>query len=88
MAPGVATGTVRVKFFANYAELMGREETSVELPLPATVADVVRRLRTAHDWARPLPQHPLAAVNLQHARLDAAVHTGDEVAFLPPLAGG
>jgi molybdopterin converting factor small subunit len=27
-------------------------------------------------------------VNLAHARLDTAVSQGDEIAILPPLAGG
>jgi molybdopterin converting factor subunit 1 len=79
---------VRVRFFARYAELVGREEMELELPLPATVADVVRQARRQLPAARQLPEHPLAAVNLQHVRLDAAVQDGDEVALLPPLAGG
>jgi molybdopterin converting factor small subunit len=83
-----AVGTVQVRFFASYADLVGREEAGVELPFPATVADVVRRLREGFPWARALPEHPLAAVNLCHVRLDAPVAEGDEVALLPPLAGG
>ncbi len=79
---------VRVRFFARYAELVGREEMELELPLPATVADVVRQARRQLPAARQLPEYPLAAVNLQHVRLDAAVQDGDEVALLPPLAGG
>ncbi len=79
---------VRVRFFARYAELVGREEMELELPLPATVADVVRQARRELPAARALPEHLLAAVNLQHVRLDAAVQDGDEVALLPPLAGG
>lgn len=83
-----APGTVRVRFFASYAELVGREETAVELPLPATVDDVLRRLRRDCAWARPLPERPLAAVNLRQVGPDAPVNAGDEVALLPPLAGG
>lgn len=79
---------VRVRFFARYAELVGREELEVQLPLPATVAEVVRRAKDQWPAARQLPDHPLAALNLQHVRLDAAVRDGDEVALLPPLAGG
>jgi molybdopterin converting factor subunit 1 len=79
---------VRVRFFARYAELVGREELELELRLPATVADVVRQTRRQLPSARQLPEHLLAAVNLQHVRLDAAVQDGDEVALLPPLAGG
>ena len=85
----VATsGTVRVRFFARYAQLVGREEAAVSLSLPATVADVVRRVREELPGARQLPERPLAAVNLKHVKLDAGVRDGDEVAFLPPVAGG
>jgi len=63
---------VTVRFFARYAELVGREEAAVLLSLPA----------------RQLPERPLAAVNLKHVKLDAGVRDGDEVAFLPPVAGG
>jgi molybdopterin converting factor small subunit len=35
-----------------------------------------------------LPPDPLAAVNRVHAFADHPVEDGDEVAFLPPLAGG
>jgi molybdopterin converting factor small subunit len=79
---------VRVRFFARYAELVGREELELQLQLPATVADVVRRAKDQLPAARQIPDHPLAALNLQHVRLDAAVKDGDEVALLPPLAGG
>src|SRR5207245_10390976 len=38
-------GTIRVRFFARYAELVGRAEAAVAVPLPATVGDVVRSVR-------------------------------------------
>ncbi len=79
---------VRLRFFARYADLVGREEMDLDLPLPATVADVVRRAKDQWPAARQLPERPLAAVNLRHVRLEAMVRDGDEVALLPPLAGG
>jgi molybdopterin converting factor small subunit len=82
------SGTVRVRFFAHYAELVGRVEAAVSLSLPATVGDVVRRVREDFPQASALPERPLAAVNRRHAKLDARVADGDEVALLPPLAGG
>lgn len=79
---------IRLRFFARYAELVGREE--LELPVPGggptTVEDVVRRVRAGVPGAARLPERPLTAVNLRHVRLDAPVQDGDEVAFLPPLA--
>jgi len=38
--------------------------------------------------ARALPERPLTAVNLRQVKLSAPVQDGDEVAFLPPVAGG
>lgn len=80
--------TVQVRFFARYAELVGRSVTAVSVALPATVGDVVRMLREQLPGARALPERPLAAVNLKHVKLDAPVQDGDEVALLPPIAGG
>lgn len=79
---------VRLKFFARYAELVGQEDLELALPVPTTVAEVVRRVRSSVPGAGALPEQPLTAVNLRHVRLDAPVADGDEVAFLPPLAGG
>jgi molybdopterin converting factor small subunit len=79
---------VRLKFFARYAELVGADERELALELPATVADVVRRARDEIPGASRIPERPLAALNLRHVQLDAQVRDGDEVALLPPLAGG
>jgi len=82
------SGTVRVRFFARYAEMVGRREAAVVVALPATVGEVVRRVREELPGARDLPERPLTAVNLKHVKLDATVQDGDEVALLPPIAGG
>jgi len=81
-------GTVRGRFCARCAELVGREETALAVPLPATVGDVVRRVRAELPGGDAIPERPLTAVNSKHVRLDAHVQDGDEVALLPPLAGG
>ncbi len=86
--PVATSGTVRVRFFARYAEMVGREEAALAVSFPATVRDVVRRVREELPGGRDLPERPLAAVNLCHVQLEAPVRDGDEVALLPPVAGG
>lgn len=81
-------GKVSVRFFARYAELAGCTWSAVNLETPATVADVIARVREVFPGTKALPPEPLAALNLQQVRLDALVNEGDEVALLPPLAGG
>jgi sulfur-carrier protein len=79
--------TVRVLLFASYAESIGRETLELTLPGPATVADVVSRIRRL-PGGQSLPPKPLCARNLAHAGQDDRVAAGDEIAILPPLAGG
>lgn len=80
--------SVRILLFATYADLAGRECLELSLPVPATVEDLLRRLRTVVPGAERIPERPLVAVNQVHARLDSLVEDGDEVALLPPMAGG
>lgn len=79
---------VTVRFFARYAELTGRETAAVTVPASATVGDVVAQIRETVPGGRALPARLLAALNLRQVTLDARVNDGDEVALLPPLAGG
>jgi molybdopterin converting factor small subunit len=79
--------TVRVLLFASYAEGLGAESLELTLSSPATVGGVVERLR-ALPGGRLLPPKPLCARNLAHADAAEPVNDGDEIAILPPLAGG
>ena len=87
MSPS-STATVRVLLFASYADWTGRESVELSLATAATVADVVQHLRAAVPSGNRIPERPLAAVNAVQVGLDAAISDGDEVALLPPLAGG
>jgi molybdopterin converting factor small subunit len=80
--------SVRVLLFATYAELAGRESVDLSLSAPSTVGDLLRQLRVMLPGANAIPERPLVAVNQVHARLDSPVVDGDEVALLPPMAGG
>ena len=79
--------TVRVLLFASYADALGRETVELTVPSPATLATVIDRLR-ALPGGEQLPPKPLCARNLAHATADEPVAAGDEIAILPPLAGG
>ncbi|HUL50187.1 MAG TPA: MoaD/ThiS family protein [Gemmatimonadales bacterium] len=81
-------GTIRVRLFARYAELLGRDTLTLTVTLPTTVADVVAQLRRTLPAAQALPERPLTAVNLRHVFPESPLSDGDELALLPPLAGG
>jgi molybdopterin converting factor small subunit len=79
---------VRVLLFATYADIVGQGTVDLAVPPPATVADVLRELRANIPAAQRLPSRPLVAVNRVHAAGDTPVSDGDELAVLPPMAGG
>ncbi|MEO6526917.1 MAG: MoaD/ThiS family protein [Gemmatimonadaceae bacterium] len=79
--------TVTVLLFASYADALGAASLDVELPRDSTVRDLVSAIR-ARPGADRLPATPLVAVNLQYAASDRIVLDGDEVALIPPVAGG
>jgi molybdopterin converting factor small subunit len=87
--PSVAPSsvTVRVLLFASYAESLGAEALDLTLSSPATVGGVLERLRSFPGGGL-LPPKPLCARNLAHADVAEPVSEGDEIAILPPLAGG
>lgn len=79
--------TVTVQLFASYAELLG--STTVELPLRpgSTVDDLLRSIRALPGGGR-LPRAPRIAINRSFATSDQIVGASDEIALIPPVAGG
>jgi molybdopterin converting factor small subunit len=86
-APTTQIVNVRVMLFASYADRLGLASVRVALPALATVADALDHVRSL-PGGEQIPPRPLCAVNMAHASLDTRLAEGDEVALLPPLAGG
>lgn len=79
---------VRVLYFASFREAAGRDEEPRELPEGARVGDLWAELARAFPLFARFPSMPPAAVNREYADGDRTLVNGDEVAFLPPVAGG
>ena len=79
--------SVTVLLFASYADALGAPSLSVDIPEQATVADVLAEI-VRRPGATTLPPVPLVAVNQRYAALSTPVAHGDEVALIPPVAGG
>jgi molybdopterin converting factor subunit 1 len=79
--------TVTVLLFASYADALGMRSMALDVSTGATVRDVISRVR-ALPGAEHLPAQPLVAVNEAYARADSPLNAGDEVAIIPPVAGG
>lgn len=78
---------VRVLLFASYAEALGSSTLELELPSGATVRELLDRVQQRSGGGR-LPPAPLVAVNEEYAHADQVLAAHDEVAIIPPVAGG
>ncbi|WP_419162070.1 MoaD/ThiS family protein [Candidatus Palauibacter sp.] len=79
--------SIRTLFFGVYGELARGREGSAELAVDSTVEDLVETLRGGggFDW---LPERVVIAVNQSYAESGTPLADGDEVALIPPVAGG
>jgi len=79
--------TVTVQLFASYAESFGTSALEVAVSPGTTVSDLIRHIRSlpgseiVRDSAR-------IAVNRQFAFPDQIIEPRDEIALIPPVAGG
>lgn len=79
--------TVTVQLFASYAESFGHRTLELPLKSGTTVADLIDSLRSL-PGASILPHSPRVAVNRKFAAADQLVDARDEIALIPPVAGG
>jgi molybdopterin converting factor subunit 1 len=79
--------TVRVLLFASYADAIGQSEIALDLPAGSRVKDVLATVREMTAGKR-IPDKPMVAVNQRYAKEDQTIRASDEVAIIPPVAGG
>jgi molybdopterin converting factor small subunit len=79
--------SIPVLLFASYADAFGSRRLVVPIDAPCSVDDLVRGLR-GMTGGQVLPAQPLVAVNHVWASTDMSIQAGDEVAVIPPVAGG
>ncbi len=79
--------SLSVLLFASYADAFGTRELSVPISAPCTVEALVEHVRLL-PGGHVLPSTPLVAVNHMWVKSNAVIEGGDEVALIPPVAGG
>jgi sulfur-carrier protein len=82
--------TVRVKvlFFGRLKEIVGHAEDSVELPDGAPIEALFAQYGASHPELVRFRASLVASRNQEFAAWSTPLHSGDEVAFLPPVSGG
>ena len=79
---------ITLKLFGSLREAAGESTIQVELEDGARVVDLRRWLARQNPLVDRLGDRLAASVNLEIASSEDTLRDGDEVAFLPPVAGG
>lgn len=79
---------IRVLYFAVFREQIGRDADLLELPSGARVLDAIAELAGRHPAIARLRGRFRVAVNQDFSNDDQALADGDELALIPPVAGG
>jgi molybdopterin converting factor subunit 1 len=79
---------VNLLYFASFRDAAGRAEETRELPDGTRVSELWHSVSGEIPRLAAFPTMPPAAVNHEYASGDTVLRDGDEVAFLPPVAGG
>jgi molybdopterin converting factor subunit 1 len=79
---------VRLLFFAVLRDITGKSEVDVSLPDGTKAADVWQSLRREHRALASYEKPPMIAINEDYATPDTQLRDGDELVFIPPVAGG
>ncbi len=79
---------IRVKYFAVLREIAGKREEVLELADGSKLSDLWGLLQEIYPQLKGKESKLSFAVNRQYARGEHPLSDGDEVAILPPVAGG
>ncbi len=79
---------IRLLYFAVLRDIAGTNAADLDLPAGSSAADVWLRLRSQHRELTDYRQPPLVAINEEYASPERVLNDGDELAFIPPVAGG
>jgi molybdopterin converting factor subunit 1 len=79
---------VRVLFFGMLKDMAGKSSDLLELPEPASVADVLAHCQAHIPRFKDSLPSLAVAVNQRYAGPETKLRRDDEVALLPPVSGG
>ena len=79
--------SLKIALFGITRDIVGMSIIELPAPAPATVDELLTEMRRQYPALGDL-RSCAVAVNNEYAALDQPLHTTDEIALIPPVAGG
>lgn len=84
----MSAGSLKLLAFAGARDVLGTGEMAFELDAPCTAAELLAEVCRRFPRLEPWRSSIRVAVNGTYAEAGDPVSFGDEVALIPPVAGG
>lgn len=78
---------LRIALFGITRDIVGQPMLEIPVPAPATVGALLNHMRTHYPALGQL-RSCAVAVNNEYAPAEQAIGPNDEIALIPPVAGG
>lgn len=88
MPPLSSTVRVKVLFFGRLKDVAGQSEETLDLNNASTLEQLFALYSQRIPELAKYRSSVVASRNQEFAAWDTPLHSGDEVAFLPPVSGG
>jgi molybdopterin synthase catalytic subunit/molybdopterin synthase sulfur carrier subunit len=79
---------VRLLAFAGARDVLGAGEILLDLEAPCTAEELLGRMCRDYPALSPYRRSIRVAINGAYAKSEEMIAAGDEVALIPPVAGG
>ena len=79
---------VHVQFFSRLRDLAGASEIDLEVPVHATVDDLLEKLYSRTPALRDWDKSILIARGVEFVARDYVLNPGDNISVMPPVQGG
>ena len=79
---------VKLLLFAVLRDILGADERTLQLAEGTTAQQVWSDLRNEHHELAAIERPPMTAINMNYVEPTSVLEDGDELAFIPPVAGG
>ena len=78
---------ITVLYFASLADEANLDQESLNLETPMTLSELYQHVTEKYSFSRPQSQLRVA-VNDHFVDWSQPIQSGDQIAFIPPVAGG
>jgi molybdopterin converting factor subunit 1 len=79
---------LKVKYFARFSELTGKNEETLEVDDSTSVLDLKQRIMTDYPLLKRYESSMVLAKNENFTRDNEKLNSGDSIYLFPPVSGG